>query len=469
MSISSISQSNVLGEDVLQIIFQHLDAEDLLKCEAVCRQWRDILLAGTPWRRLYHRNIVRLPQWRDVQKELELDQKTLPTEQYRDIFLLDRNWRRGHFTKLTYPVDSKWIINCYFPSRWSSRISISNDYVSWALSPFRNGQCQPPCVFLDTESKEIIEFPIPTDRWKLNEMLVFWRDRRAGILEIVDPKNRWVVNVWEGIDEEEKKREKHFNFAFGSKLLVTYCNLFNSDSGRMRIWKIGNPPVLLHDRLCKYGNLVKVDERFIVFSNSRTLYFISTETFEELRTVSLKHYKWHYDRGLLFQFFKKWQDKKEMYIIRILDVASGTFFNDLRKRFWNGLHLRYINGYASTNSRFMVIGWKRAHFQHDTRSHLTVYDLEAVKNPSADRRSYILYILRFEFELQTFVMDESRIVFNGFDGNQWNVTVLNFADFERKASDWKDNHGTEMEIYRTPKDERRFSRWPFSCVDATHT
>ena len=366
MSISSIGQSNVLGEDVLQIIFQHLDAEDLLKCEAVCRQWRDILLAGTPWRRLYHRNIVRLPQWRDVQKELELDQKTLPTEQYRDICkgilrrLLDRNWRSGHFTKLTYPVDSDRTNNDFSCSQWS-RISISNDYVSWALSPFRNGQCQPPCVFLDTESKEIIEFPIPTDRWKLNEMLVFWRDRRAGILEIVDPKNRWVVNVWEGIDEEDKTRKRHFNFAFGSKLLVTYCNLFNSDSGRMRIWKIGNPPVLLHDHLCKYDDLVKVDERFIVFSNSRTLYFISTETFEELRTVSLRHYDWHcdwhYDRGLLFQFFEKWQDKKEMYIIRILDVASGTFFNDLGENFLNGLHLRCINGFASTYSRFMVIGW----------------------------------------------------------------------------------------------------------------
>ena len=162
MSISSIGQSNVLGEDVLQIIFQHLDAEDLLKCEAVCRQWRDILLAGTPWRRLYHRNIVRLPLWRDVQKELELDQKTLPTEQYRDIFLLDRNWRRGHFTKLTYPFVSKWKINCYSAYRWSSRISIRNDYVSWALSPFRNRQCQPLCVFLDTELKEIKEYHCKT-------------------------------------------------------------------------------------------------------------------------------------------------------------------------------------------------------------------------------------------------------------------------------------------------------------------
>jgi F-box-like len=85
MSISSISQSNVLGEDVLQMIFQHLDAGDLLKCEAVCRQWRDIFLAGTPWRRLYHRNIGRLRPWRKAQKELELDQKTLRTEQYRGI------------------------------------------------------------------------------------------------------------------------------------------------------------------------------------------------------------------------------------------------------------------------------------------------------------------------------------------------------------------------------------------------
>jgi hypothetical protein len=80
MSVSSISQSNVLGDDVLQMIFQQLDGKDLVKCEVVCRQWRDVLLSGTPWRRLFHRKIKCSHLWRKEQKKLEKNQRTLPTE-----------------------------------------------------------------------------------------------------------------------------------------------------------------------------------------------------------------------------------------------------------------------------------------------------------------------------------------------------------------------------------------------------
>jgi len=175
------------------------------------------------------------------------------------------------------------------------RISISNDYVSWDLNP-------PLCAFLDTESKVIKEFPIPDNYWQLNEMLVFWRDFESRILEIVDPQNRWVVNVCDGLDEEEKKEKKYFDFKIGSNLLVTYCQFV--DTGhifreRMRMWKMGNPPVLLHDRTCKFRNLrlVKVDERFIVLRSIKTFYVISTETFEDIQT--LRHdYNWDYNRLL---------------------------------------------------------------------------------------------------------------------------------------------------------------------------
>ena len=35
MRVASISQSNVLTDDVLLMIFQQLEGEDLVKCEAV--------------------------------------------------------------------------------------------------------------------------------------------------------------------------------------------------------------------------------------------------------------------------------------------------------------------------------------------------------------------------------------------------------------------------------------------------
>jgi hypothetical protein len=249
--------------------------------------------------------------------------------------------------------------------------------------------------------------------------LVVWRDRSSGILEIVDPKNRWVVNVWDALDEEEKE---NFDFKFGGKLLVTYCSYAAADKERIRIWKVRNSPVLLHDRTCKFRGLQleRVDERFVVLRNSKSLYFISAETFEEFRTLSLRYDDWHYDLGLLFQS----HDKGHYNIIRILDVATGTFFPDIRKRLHHWLPFRLVNRWASSNSRFMVIGW-----HYPFISHFSFYDVKAMNKTSSNRRCYSservypLYTLMFrfsaahDFEKGSFVMDESRITFNGYDGN----------------------------------------------------
>jgi F-box-like len=134
MSGSSISQSNALGVDVLLMIFQQLDGEDLLNCEAVCCQWRDILLAGTPWRRLFHRNIAALPLWRKVQKKLKKNQLILQTEQYREvskaILQVERNWRTAQFKNSVYLVKDYSGV----------RITISDDYVAWDLDRNENGE-----------------------------------------------------------------------------------------------------------------------------------------------------------------------------------------------------------------------------------------------------------------------------------------------------------------------------------------
>ena len=61
MSVSIVGRFNELDKDVLLMIFQQLEGEDLLNCEAVCRQWREILLAGTPWRRLFYQNKASSP------------------------------------------------------------------------------------------------------------------------------------------------------------------------------------------------------------------------------------------------------------------------------------------------------------------------------------------------------------------------------------------------------------------------
>jgi F-box-like len=154
MSISKISQSNELVADVLHVIFQHLEGEDLVNCEAVCRQWRDILLAGTPWRRLFHRNKEKLPLWRKTQKKLVSNKLTLRTEQYRDvcrkILLVHQNWRMGHFTKLTCPSAPNSAFN----------LTMNDDYVAWGFVRIENDECFRGCAFLDTDSMEITEIPL---------------------------------------------------------------------------------------------------------------------------------------------------------------------------------------------------------------------------------------------------------------------------------------------------------------------
>ena len=282
MSVSSINQSNQLGVDVLQMIFQQLDGEDLVNCEAVCRQWHDILLAGTPWRRLFHRKINYAPSWRKKQKKLQKKEQTLQTEQYRDvcrkILLVYQNWRIGHFTKLIYPTAQNSAFN----------LTMSDDYVAWGFVRIENEERRRGCAFLDTDSMEITEIPLLSGYKVLNEMAVLWANSTRSVVEIRDPKNNWTVNVM-----NEDENVFHFcKMSFGSKLLVQYYRL-DCVRERIKIWKLGNPSTLLHDRTCEDRNfeILKVDKQFIV---ARTyyhlkpmvdiLYFISTETVDVFKS-----------------------------------------------------------------------------------------------------------------------------------------------------------------------------------------
>jgi F-box-like len=209
MSISSFSQSNVLGADVLLMIFQHLEGEDLVNCEVVCRQWRDILLAGTPWRRLFHRKINYSPSWRKEQKTLEKNQ-TLQTEKYRDvcrkILQMERNWRIGNFEKSVYLVNES--------AAWD--ITISDGFVAWGLEDSENDEIGRGCAFLDTETMIITKFPLTCRCQVLDEMLVRWDDRKHSVIEVRDPKNSWIINV----KKAEENDYDHRRLSFGSGLLL---------------------------------------------------------------------------------------------------------------------------------------------------------------------------------------------------------------------------------------------------------
>ena len=441
MSVSSISRSNVLGDDVLLMIFQQLEGEDLVKCEAVCRHWREILLAGTPWRRLFHRQVDCSLLWRKEQKKLESSQNTLPTEQYRDICrnLLQAgvNWRMGRLTKFVHLNNDS--------VAW--RITISDDYVAWGLT---FGEC----AFLDTKSMEITIIPLGSHYHVLEEMDVRWTDHTSSVVEVRDPKNHWIIDVGNAQQNVYFRSQR----SFGSGRLVELSYKTNCESNRIiRVWRMGNPPTLIHDRTFedRFFEIHKVDEQFIVARTrsrmSTILYFISTETLEEFRICVLIDCQWEYNRALLFQ-------TRVNGVVRILDVASGTYFNDVRLPFRkeDGRYVEFMYSTASSNSIVMAIGWtyKKDHIWRV--SHLSVYDLEAVKKVNSDPGSRLLYTLQFQFNIRSFVMNESVIALMGDDG-KFNrlVTVLKFANFaERKSSDLKEkpeaDENVKMKIIYDP-------------------
>jgi hypothetical protein len=339
--------------------------------------------------------------------------------------------------------------------RESVDLSISDDYIAWSFYPNKNHginlvhqKTLHRIAFLDTESMEIKEVIVSGYLEQLNEMAIICTDWNSKKLEMVDPKNRWVVNAGDGL----VKGYYNFDVNFGNKLLVTTC--YEGDSvKRMRIWKMGNPPVLLQDRTLMLPGMkvVKVDERFIVrfegdsYYRKKTLCFISTETLEEFGTWGVRKYcDWHYDRGLLFQSPYHRKDN----LIRILDVTSG-FFNDVRlpvrKEKWRSVN--FTPRRAGSNSRFIVIGWYYSSRVREP-TNFSFYDLEAAKKPSSDCRCYPLYTLQFQSSVWSFVMDESLIAFNGRDENdERNVTVLNFADFvDRKTSGLEEKQETDGEM-----------------------
>ena len=181
----------------------------------------------------------------------------------------------------------------------------------------------------------------------------------------------------------------------------------------------------------------------------RTLYFISTKTLDVFTSLSVKKFHWDYDRGLLFQSSGK---RSSSSIVRVLDVASGKHYNDVHLPFMpcsleNGeFFTDFLLQGASSNSNAMVIDWKCSNKNKQWLSQLSVYDLEAVKNPNSDPGSHLLYTLQFQFNILNFVMDETRLALIGKyslgTDPKRSMMVLNFAKFnvaERKSSDLKKN------------------------------
>ena len=207
-----------------------------MNCEATCRQWRDILLIGTTWKRLFGRSKDSSLLWRRAQIKLEKFQPTFRTDQYRgvckDVLQVKRNWRSGNFTRFIYEVNRPH----------SFRLMISEDYVVWNICLLVEAETYQECAFLDTESMEITKIPLYFYYDIMNGMLIRLEFNDNGrTVDIWNPKFNWTIN------EEEDGLVFRQMLCSGSGLIVC-SSTYLDDRERIEVWKMGNPPILLRTR-----------------------------------------------------------------------------------------------------------------------------------------------------------------------------------------------------------------------------
>jgi WD40 repeat protein len=143
--------------------------------------------------------------------------------------------------------------------------------------------------------------------------------------------------------------------------------------------------------------------------------FISCKTLEIERSLSCKTWRTMYHGGLFFI------GRDDDGLVRILDVASGTYLHDIRVIY----NPKDWPLKVSTSSKYLVAmdGMKR-----EERT-LSVYDLQAMRNPKAKPATILLntFVTTLADEL---LMDETRIVFYSlFSGNE--IIVIDFGDHDR--------------------------------------
>jgi hypothetical protein len=426
-----------IGEDVIRMIFDRLDGEDLLNCEFVCRQWRDILLTETPWKRLLCREVNSfspLSQTRQILKKLESNEYRSAC---RSILLSKRNWRTRNFTRLKLLGDR----------RWTGSLIFVDDHVAWDFAVLEgddsDGYVERPIgyAFLEFDSEKINEIPsvyMLNGEWANDQM---GQARKKMVVNINCPRNQYRLNIV--CAEDESLTSSSLSFTGRQLFCLSNYEAEGRSFSRIRIWKMqeGNTLILTHDRPLDHHFLKMkyVDDKFIVAcvrGEPRRFLFISSETLNVVRSVRVSDPEaFTYNGGLLFQF------GMSKGIVRILDVASGNYFNHLH------LHghpmIELLEPSAKSNSTVIVICWRYMRAQGREKgvndeewvnSYLSVYDLEAVKTVQQQKQHEIcscvqpLYMFKFLYEVENFALDETRlaVIGNGSDA-KLRVDVLNFS------------------------------------------
>ena len=322
MSLLSYNPPNQLDEDVLLVIFDQLDDQDLLRCEVVCRQWRNIFLTGTPWRRLFHRQIASSPQWRNIVRIFGVSVEKLKNVPYRSLCRaihreekqIDRNWRSGKFKKNS---PTKSFEDIYDITVWGDRIAV----YSWGRPT--------NLIYLVHRTSLKVKSPIeiPKDSFAVTntEIVVVWDEKK---MKILDFSGRLISEVPE-LDEKERISWNLESCCITGNQMAVLSQTEGKE--KLSFWDVSDP--LRATRLksnffnlglqleCEdYEISMKMDDEFIAISNfqgeSTSFYFFSKETLD-------LHWSMQFDgnnmknlsfaKGLLLVYVSKQNDKSRSF------------------------------------------------------------------------------------------------------------------------------------------------------------
>jgi F-box-like len=376
MSALDCSPTRWLVEDVLLQIFQYLDGKDLLRCEAVCRQWRQVMLAGTPWRRWLNQRSPSpelRPFWqRARQNDSFQDYRAI----CRYILLLDYNWRRGK-----YETSSLTLNNV-------GEVITSGDYIYC----FINEGNSHPMIILDKT------FQVRTiGRMAFEgELLHCYKNMAIYVhlkkIKFVDCSVGHVISELP-VEGYSSVMNCRFN---GELLTVRFDGLVDN---WLRVWRVENDYstiTLIKEINIICDRLLEMDDKYIVVRGrfDTDVYFICIKTLEVERTLYVGLEEIAYEQGLLFILGKK--------VIQIWDAASRTYLNDLDIH-WDYAPYSDSGARIKANSKFLVVVFE------GSWNLLCVYDLEALKKGSTKR--LLLHKIDVPYSVHALSVDETHIVY----------------------------------------------------------
>ena len=423
---------NHLVDDVLLIIFDHLDGLDLIQCEVVCSQWRRLLLSGTPWKRWLHRRITdaSFAAFREAWWKMEVDEGEMQTAHYRShcrailqqLEENNQNWRNGNMKESLI-----WWLDLALPQEDylnDLELNLINGRIAVHLCPDSLGN--QILLFLDQCGQVQSKVLLPSDCHASTDGNIVVQN--FGRTKIFD-------NTGQLIAELHDFGENYLDF---NKVYCIWQGQMAALGGTrvgfsLSVWNIQNSKITCSKRrpflpfLYPFSEAhpsnIKMDEQFIVilisdFMVPSSFIIISVETLEIKGKIRLRnevHRSFVYEKGLLVFLAK---DCFSSFSLRVYDLPSWTFIREIKTTLKPFSSFK-LKRYVCFNSQFMIVSGERG----NRKTKLKIYDLEAIKNPESKEESLLIRTLHLKHPLRPMAVDDTQIVYSTVDG----ILILKFV------------------------------------------